>query len=184
MKCYNCGDTLLEKMGALQIPSDTLNSYLVENVNYFLCPSCEEILLTDEAWEKAEQIESEQITKIIGSMPITDFVGASNAALLLGMSRQAIHKHRRIKRGFIYSVTVEGKVFYHRESLMLFKDTGDGRFNLARKTSSPKKEYVLMTSPKPLPPNRFTEHVDREEISSTWKKPPHIAKGMRYAYNN
>lgn len=180
MKCYNCGGNLLEKSGVLQIPSDTIRSYQVENADYSLCASCGEIILSNETWRKAEQIESKQIKKLIGNMPITDFVGAKKAADLLGMSRQALHKHRRIKRGFVYFYTFEDKIFYHLESLMLFKETGDGRFNLASKTSSSEKEYVLVTLPMLPAKNSFTTQTGKEPIN-IWKKSRYLAKGKRYA---
>ena len=102
-------------------------------------------------------------------MPITDFVGAKKAASQLGMSRQAIHKHSRIKRGFVYFITIEGKIFYHLESLMLFKETGDGRFNLANKAVSSEKEYVIITLPILPSRNIFTKQASKK-TTSTWKK--------------
>ncbi|MFT5700258.1 MAG: YgiT-type zinc finger domain-containing protein [Desulforhopalus sp.] len=180
MRCYNCGDTLLSKSGTLQIPSDILNDYLIENVSYFSCPSCNEIILTNEAWEKADRREAKLIAKSIGNLPISAFVGASKAASILGMSRQALHKHRRIRRGLVYSIAHEGKIFYHLESISLFKETGDGRFNLSKKLSAPETEYVLITLPILPEHNYLTKQEDQERLN-TWKKTSQTAKGSQYA---
>lgn len=180
MRCYNCGNTLLEKRGSLQLPSDILNNYVVDNINYFSCPSCNEIILTDETWRRADETESRLIQQYVEKMPINGFVSASKAASILEMSRQALHKHRRISRGFVYSVNLDGKTFYNLKSLNLFKKIGDGRFPLVKKTPSVKKEYVLITIPAPKK-GRFTEQDGKESLGK-WEKSPHKTFGQVYAH--
>ncbi len=179
MRCYNCGDTLLERAGSLQIPSDTINNYIVDNATYFACPSCNDIILTDETWRKADEKENQIIQQYVGNMPISEFVGASNAASILEMSRQALHKHRRISRGFIYSVKLDGKIFYNLKSLSLFKKIGDGRFTLANKKQPTAKEYVLITRPVSRH-GRFTEQEGKESLG-TWQQSPPKKYGQIYA---
>ena len=63
--------------------------------------------------------------KLIGSLPVSDFIGASTAGKILNKSRQALHKHRLIRRGFIYSIRYESGILYHKKSVLDFKDTDD-----------------------------------------------------------
>ena len=64
---------------------------------------------------------------IITAQPIKDFVTATEAAELLGVSRQALHK-----RGgrLIYRTMFGRRWYYLRSSVLLFKDTGDGRHTI------------------------------------------------------
>ena len=141
MKCYNCGDEFVLFTGSLELPSNVLGSYTIDNAKYFKCVNCGEIFLSDESWCSADKKESQLITEFIGNLAFNKFIGASKAASILGMSRQAFHKHKRIKRGFIYSITLERHKYYHIESVKLFKNTGDGRFQLYQSTTTTTRPY-------------------------------------------
>jgi hypothetical protein len=147
MKCYACGSEYIEKTGSLELPSKILGYFNIDNISYFKCEQCEEIMLPDSAWQIADREENRQINEFLSELPIKQFVGASKVAAILGMTRQAIHKHQRIRRGFIYSIIHEGKILYHNESVALFKDSGDGRFPLKKQIQKTEKEYVFITIP-------------------------------------
>jgi hypothetical protein len=165
MKCYTCGNQFVEHTGSLELPSKILGDFTINNVLYFKCAQCEEIILPDETWRRADQEESRQIEKLLSDLPVKNFIGASKAATILEMSRQALHKHRRIRRGFIYSILHEGKILYHAESVKLFKETGDGRFPLKREVTKKEKEYVVVTIPYYSEGNRFQDYGGREKIT-------------------
>lgn len=171
MKCYACGNNFIEHTGSLELPSKILGTFIVDNVSFLKCSQCQEIMLPDKAWQIADQAENSQIEKFLSNLPVKSFIGASMAATILEMSRQALHKHRRIRRGFIYSVLHEGKTLYHEESVKLFKKTGDGRFPLKKETTQKEKEYVVVTIPYYPDRNRFNDYGDREERSS-WRISP------------
>jgi hypothetical protein len=63
-------------------------------------------------------------------MPISAFLSSAETAAVLGISRQALHKHRRISRGFIFQTTFGGSKVYLKESVEHFRKKGDGRFKL------------------------------------------------------
>jgi hypothetical protein len=155
MKCYNCGNTFTSFTGGLELPSSILGNFTINNVNYLKCGNCGEIFLSDEAWCLADKVENQLITDFISNLPFNKFIGASKAASILGKSRQALHKHRRIRRGFIYSITLEGKKYYHIDSVKLFKKSGDGRFSLITKLPRRKKEYIVVTIPPLAQNDRF-----------------------------
>ena len=154
MKCYNCGNAFTSFSGGLELPSDILGNFTINNINYFKCANCGEIFLSDEAWAIADKIEDQLIIDFVSNLPFNKFIGSSKAASILGMSRQALHKHRRIRRGFIYSITLEGKRYYHIDSVNLFKKSGDGRFPLIKKPHKKEKEYIVVTIP-PIPSDSF-----------------------------
>ena len=164
MKCYNCGNEFSSLNGSLELPSNVLGSYSIDNVNYFKCLQCQEIFLSDEAWNLADEKENKLIADFVSNLAFKKFIGASKAASILEMSRQALHKHRRIRRGFIYSIILERKRYYHIESVKLFKETGDGRFPLRRKVQKKEKKYIFVTIPYSLKQNRFQDFGGRKEI--------------------
>lgn len=82
--------------------------------------------------------------EILQSKPLSAFLSAVEAASALGISRQALHKHRRIRRGFIFQTQFEGKTVYLKRSVELFKTTGDGRFLLRQPESDIKYTYKMV----------------------------------------
>jgi len=186
MKCYNCGHEFVSYTGSLELPSKILGSYTVNNVCYLKCSHCGELFLTDTAWQLADEKENQLITDFIGDLAINDFIGASKTASILGISRQALHKHRRIRRGFIYSITLEGKKYYHRESVNLFRKTGNGRFPLMKSVPQKAVKYILVTTPPQPAQNRFSEYGGQNEIiswSSGQSSQPKLS-GHSYGYTN
>ncbi|MGD9973213.1 MAG: hypothetical protein AB7S77_09150 [Desulfatirhabdiaceae bacterium] len=130
MKCYNCGGTYIQYHGDIRLFSEFIGDYDVKAVTYHKCSQCGELLFPDKTARIIESIENEIRNQKIANLQVKDFVSATEASKILGISKQAFSKHPRIKKGFIYSVSVGGKKLYHRDSVLRFKENGDGRFKL------------------------------------------------------
>ena len=165
MKCYACGGNYIEHTGSLELPSKILGDFTIDNVPYLKCDHCEEIMLPDNTWQTADQEENRLIKDFLTNLPLKKYISASSAASILEMSRQALHKHRRIRRGFIYTILHEGKIYYHNDSVLLFKETGDGRFPLKKQVPQREKEYIVVTIPYSSEGNRFLGFGGEKKIT-------------------
>lgn len=130
MKCYQCGGEYQKKQGHLQLTDKWIGGYAVDAVYYYKCNTCGDLLFPPETIEILESKREQILDRRIKSQPLDSFLSAAQTASLIGISRQALHKHRRIRRGFIYQTKFDGRIVYLRESALLFKQTGDGRFPL------------------------------------------------------
>ena len=128
MKCYNCGHDYVAHNGSLAICDEYVGTFTVHNLSYMKCGQCGDKLFTPEAAKQVENSRNAAISAAVLSRPIKNFISSSEAAVILGISRQALHKHRRIRRGFIFQTRFDGKIVYLKESVLRFKQTGDGRF--------------------------------------------------------
>jgi YgiT-type zinc finger domain-containing protein len=136
MKCSECEGSYIKAADTYEYVDPYVGIITISGLPYFLCPQCGDSLLSDEL---AEQIGIEREKKIrekIARYPIGDFVTASEAVSMLGITRQAFHKNRRIKRGFIYQTKLGDSTVYLKESVLKYKENGDGRFPLHRETVS------------------------------------------------
>ncbi|MDA3915492.1 MAG: helix-turn-helix domain-containing protein [Deltaproteobacteria bacterium] len=115
----------------LKINDPILGDFVVPNTEYRLCKNCGEILYSPITLRAIEKAEEERKKELLLEKPLKDFITGTEVGKILGVSRQAVHKHR-IKRGFIHFVRYNGKILYHRESVELYKETGDGRFPLIK----------------------------------------------------
>ena len=106
------------------------------DVDFWVCLECHERILPADTWAAADLEEERLIGERVAALPVGEFLSAAEAASLLGMSRQALHKHRRISRGFVYTIVIDKKRLYHRGSLDRFMRTGDGRFQLGSRQAS------------------------------------------------
>lgn len=163
MKCHSCGNDFIHQIGSLELPSKILGNFSINDVHYYKCNQCEEILLSDKAWLVADQEENRLTNEFLSNLPLKDFIGASKVALILGISRQAVHKHKRIRRGFIYSIKYEGKTLYNIKSVNSFKDTGDGRFPLKKQKTKQQVKYIVITMPYSSEKNNFLGYGGRDE---------------------
>jgi len=135
MRCYQCGGRYIAKHESLEFTDNYIGPFTVETAEYFECDKCSDYLFSPETSKRIEKARRLALEKKLQSLPITDFVTAAEAATILGISRQALHKHRRIRRGFIFQTQLSDKTVYLRKSVDLFKETGDGRFQLVEPES-------------------------------------------------
>ena len=142
MKCYRCGGNYLEHFGSVSLHDDIIGNYYVYDIQYYKCSKCGTLLFSEKTVLKIEEKESEIRDKLIRQLPINEFIFASEAAEILNITRQALHKHHRIKRGFIYSISFGGKKVYHKKSVLLFKERGDGRFKLSNQLPIDDVKYL------------------------------------------
>ena len=131
MRCPECGGHYRQRRGQLRIPDLTVGEIVVANVNYSLCQHCQDILLPLKTVAAIDRQRQELITEYLQSRcHPNEFVSAAQAAQMLGITRQALNKHPRIKRGFIYQTISAGRRVYLTESVQQFMAKGDGRFPL------------------------------------------------------
>lgn len=129
-KCPACNGVMVEQVGGLRFVDKQIGTYYVKNIRYFHCHGCNDIQLSIQAARQVER-ERQRIKEVlINRFPFSEFLPAPEAASLLEISRQALHKNRRISRGFIYQTELSGKTFYLKRSVLQFKSTSDGRFPL------------------------------------------------------
>lgn len=138
MQCNQCGSQYTLKHGDLEMTDAYVGPFPVKAVKYLECEGCGDLAYPPETILEIEKVRKQALEKELQSLPISDFVPAAEAAAILGISRQALHKHRRIRRGFIFMTQFAGKPVYLRKSVELFKETGDGRFHFME----PEEEVV------------------------------------------
>lgn len=163
MRCLDCGEQFVTKFGDVIEKRKTIGTFKVSSVEYRECESCGQKLYPAKTAKKIDKRGQEIEKRLIENLPIKDFIGATAAAKIIGVSRQAMHKHPRIRRGFIYSVKLEGKIFYHLRSVNLYKETGDGRFPLHVKDIDTKFK-IITTRVLSKHPHIYEKHLPDREI--------------------
>ena len=146
MRCHECGGALVQKSGRLQFTDQFAGPFTVRSVEYSECEKCGDRLFSPHAARQIEEARERTLQDVLQSQPISAFVSRAEAATILGISRQALHKHRRIRRGFIFRTRFGDTTVYLRKSVDLFKATGDGRFLLReseRIEHAPEMEQVF-----------------------------------------
>jgi hypothetical protein len=89
-----------------------------------------------------EKTEEQRKTELLIEKPLKEFLLGSEVAKILGCSRQALHKHKRIKRGFIHFVRHNNSIYYLKESVKKYKETGDGRIQLSKPKDNKKSNVI------------------------------------------
>jgi hypothetical protein len=130
MRCNECGGQYIAKHGDLELLDEYIGPFTVEAVEYLECDGCGDLAYSPDTLRKIERAKGQALDEKLQSLPLRDFVSAAEATAMLGISRQALHKHRRIRRGFIFQTQFSEKTVYLKRSVELFRDTGDGRFQL------------------------------------------------------
>ena len=130
MRCPECGGHYRPRKGQLRIPDSTVGEIVLSNVDYSLCQQCQDILLPLRTVGKIDKKRQELIDKWLQARPLSEFVSAAKTAEMLGITRQALNKHHRIRKGFIYQTVSAGRKVYLTESARQFMAKRDGRFPL------------------------------------------------------
>lgn len=131
MKCPHCSGHYVERHEDLRFEDTVCGSLVLAKAAFDKCDSCGDVLLHPGTGDRVHDAIVETTARLLNRLPVGDFVMARQAAALLGISVQAFSKHRRIQRGFVHQIDLDGHTCYNRASLLLFKRTGDGRFPLA-----------------------------------------------------
>jgi len=151
MNCYQCGGVYEAKSDSLEIFDFYVGKIEVQGILYYQCRNCHDILYTEEMSRAIETERNRRIHKLLNQFPLADFVSSTKAASMLGISRQALHKHRRINHGFIHQTKFAGITVYLKQSVLRFKRNGDGRVPLQSQMYSHPSKYVKHTSMTGIP---------------------------------
>ncbi len=135
MRCLNCSGQYVTIKGDLEMSDKILGDYIVPNTEYERCEGCGEKLFSPITLSDIEKAEMTRKNELMLRKPLGDFISAVEVGKVLNCSRQAVHKHKRIGRGFIHFIKYDGTYHYHKKSVLLYKETGDGRFQLEKPKS-------------------------------------------------
>ncbi|MDZ7697089.1 MAG: hypothetical protein U5R49_09280 [Deltaproteobacteria bacterium] len=130
MRCNQCGGHYLTKHDNLEQTDEYLGHFTVKAVEYLQCDRCGDLAYPPKTIKEIEKTRHAALEEKLQSLPLRDFVSSTKAAAMLGISRQALHKHRRIRRGFIFQAQFDDRKAYLKASVKRFEETGDGRFPL------------------------------------------------------
>lgn len=144
--CPNCSGVLSFGESPLLESDPWLGIVAIPNATYWQCDKCQQRLYPLVSVRLIEATKKQRTQELIRSYPLQEFLNAAETAALLGTSRQALHKNRRISHGFIYSASIGGKRFFFDNPLSNSSAQGmDGlishrvRFTTGPKTSHSKK---------------------------------------------
>jgi hypothetical protein len=168
MDCLECGGTYTEKSGTYSLVDPYVGEIIVEGVSYYRCDKCGDILFSVEMAQAIESERNKRIHEILNQFPIGDFISAAETASMLGISRQALHKNKRINHGFIYQTKSGPTTFYLKQSVQKYKEFGDGRFPLHAHKHTPSTEYM--------------EHIIPHKVSVVYEVPKMTIKPMRQLF--
>ncbi|MFC1873161.1 helix-turn-helix domain-containing protein [Chloroflexota bacterium] len=130
MDCLECGGTYLKSTGSYVHNDPYVGILSFRGIEFHQCDKCNDILLSEEMAQAIESKRSKRIQEILVGLPISNFLNVKETATILGISRQALHRNKRINHGFIFRTKFYGKTIYLKESVQLYRETNDGRFSL------------------------------------------------------
>jgi hypothetical protein len=131
MKCLDCKTDRLPKKIDLQVDNFQVGRFNLADAEIFECPDCKSRLYTYETAKRIDDQVERMVSDFLEMFPVKDYITLNEAAEILQVSKQAFSKNGRIKRGFIYSRDIGGRRLFLKPSVIEFKKSGDGRFNLA-----------------------------------------------------
>jgi len=147
MHCLECGGTYKERTGTYSLVDPYVGDIILDGLLYYKCDKCGHILYSAAMAEEIDLQRSKRIHELLNRFPIGDFISASETASMLDISRQALHKNRRINHGFIYHIKSGPTTFYLKQSVQKYKESGDGRFPLQSARYTPSTAYAKSAFP-------------------------------------
>lgn len=136
MRCLECGGNYENIHGDLPLTGIGIGKFILGDVDFSRCSACGDIMIPAETCEKADKLEKHLLNEALNKLPVKDWLSGADAAAIMGITRQAFHKNKKIRKGFIYSINHYGKRLYHKKSVEFFQANGDGRFDIKRKVVS------------------------------------------------
>lgn len=169
MKCNECDGTYKNLSGLYNYNDPLVGEISINGIPYYKCDKCGDILLSEKMALSLDQARNNRIKELLGEYPIGDFISAKHTWELLGITRQALNKNQRIRKGFIYSIDFDGVNAFLKQSVLLFKKTGDGRFPLYQIPNS-SSDYIDGTVLYEVQTKFYTKSNALESNYSSFKK--------------
>lgn len=132
MICSECGGNYRKSADPLELNDKYIGKLAIKGISYLICEGCGGILYPPETTRKIDFLKKERTQELIRDFSLSSFISSSETTELLGVSKQALSKNRRISRGFIYRTVIGNITLYLKRSVIQYKMTGDGRFPLFR----------------------------------------------------
>lgn len=140
IKCDDCGGEMKslsryiwedKYLGTLEVQT--------EPNEYYYCAECDNERIAYALMKRIERVEQERIEQLLLYSVNCDIkrfkenlVQNRDLVQLLGKSRQAIQQDGRIKTLIFHFVEPNGQISYWSQSVELFAQKGDGRFDLTK----------------------------------------------------
>ena len=136
VECVRCGKETTRKAEDYPCFSKVLGYILAPRVEIDVCLECGHRSLSPEAEQEVNSWLKIREQAAICSLSAEQLLSAGQAAEMLGVTKQAFSKSPKVKKGHIYFTTIGNKKVYFRSSVELFKETGDGRYQISKWYSS------------------------------------------------
>ena len=149
MRPCECGGVYEKMQGPLEIDDRYVGLLKLESADFYECPDCKDRVYPLDTARAIENARAKITEEILQAQPLHAFLSAADTAALLGITRQALHKNKRIRHGFIYRTSLGGLVVYLKKSVDLYREKGDGRFLLS--------DLINARSNEPVPTTRAVE---------------------------
>ncbi|MEI6314276.1 MAG: hypothetical protein WCO89_05355 [Syntrophus sp. (in: bacteria)] len=131
----------------MEIQDPFIGPMKMEDVDYEECERCKDRIFPLETARAIDKQREALLNEILKKQPLQDFFTAAEAAAELEITKQALHKSRKVRRGFIYHTTLGGMVFYLKKSVYLYKDKGDGRFSFHQPADESHRQLNILHAP-------------------------------------
>ncbi len=148
MNCALCNGPIIEKESLYAFKSVILGEIVIPCVSFEECSICGDRTLSLADSESVIRYVRKKEMEAIRKLPAGELISADEAAEILGVTKQAFSKNPKIKRGFIFSINVGKRTLYFKNSVLKFKDSGDGRLQLS--TSWGKVIKLVHSTRKPI----------------------------------
>jgi len=143
MRPCECGGVYEKMQGPLEIDDRYVGLLKLESGDYYGCPDCKDRIYPLETARAIERVREKITEEILQAQPLYAFLSAADTATLLGITRQALHKNKRIRKGFIYRTGLGGLAVYLKKSVDLYQEKGDGRFLMSELLNKRNNEPVF-----------------------------------------
>ncbi len=141
MNCSICNGIIEKKTDVYLFHSIILGEVPIPDVDFEECQGCQERSLSPESSHCVSKFVREREQLALSNIPAKDLITASEAAQILGVTKQAFSKNPRIKRGFIYFTKIGDRKFYSKTSVRQYAETGDGRCQLLQQSTMTPARY-------------------------------------------
>ena len=142
MRPCECGGIYEKMQDPLEIDDRYVGLLKLESADYYECPDCKDRIYPLDTARAIDNEREKIMEEILQAQPLHAFLSAADTAALLGITRQALHKSKRIRQGFIYRTSLGGFAVYLKKSVDLYRVKGDGRFLLSELSNNRSNEPV------------------------------------------